>query len=432
MSGWAPNAPPVTPTPFRIPVTRPTYVSAGPPPVSSPIPMPDAPTKLQRWLDVVAFLASHRLPVATDTLWSNVPAYARGVDGTAKEKRSVRRMFERDKKELRAKGIPIETVEFSINYGAEKVPGYRLQKADFHLPYLKLLREGEGEASRPTRGRAEGEVGRPTHGRTEGSGSRPTSGSSSHFELREDEAGAALDGLRELASIPSFPLARAARSAFRKLAFDLDPEAVSPLPVVYAEDPETASSRDALHALSDALRRRKRTTFRYRAMTSDEVDERRVHGYGLLFQHGRWYLVAWDLDREDMRMFRVGRMEGIGVNGKKPGTPDYAVPDDFALDDYAGRKAWELGAGEEEPGMEATVRFGFPRSLWAHRNGHGELVEEESDGAQTRRFVVHRTDPFLRWLLSLGGDARVTSPADLRQAFQSLARRVGKLHGERP
>ena len=364
--------------------------------------MPDAPTKLQRWLDVVAFLASHRLPVSTETLWKNVPAYAPGLDGPAREKQRVRRMFERDKDELRAMGIPIETVQFSVNYGRQEVSGYRLKTADFHLPYLKLLREAEGEAD-----------------------AAPTP---AHFELREDEAAAALDGLRELSSVPGFPLARAARSAFRKLTFDLAPDAVGDLPVIYAEDPEATSSREELHRLSDALRRRKTVVFRYRAMTKDEVDDRRVHGYGLLFQHGRWYLVAWDLDREAMRMFRVGRMEEVAVNPKRPGSPDYSIPEDFALDAYAGRRAWELGADEEEPAMEAAVHFEFPRSLWAHRNGHGDLVEEDETGAQLRRFEVHRVDPFLRWVLSLGGDARVTAPPELEAAFLGLAEKVATRH----
>ena len=78
--------------------------------------MPDdlteAPTKLQRWLDVVAYLAARRLPVSTEELWQNVPAYAAGVDGSKKEKARVRRTFERDKDELRDLGIPIETVQY--------------------------------------------------------------------------------------------------------------------------------------------------------------------------------------------------------------------------------------------------------------------------------------------------------------------------------
>jgi proteasome accessory factor B len=245
--------------------------------------------------------------------------------------------------------------------------------------------------------------------------------------MTQEEAGAALDGLRKLAAIPGFPLARAARSAFRKLAFDLEPDAVGEVPIVYADDPETLATRDVLHTLSGALRRRKALTFRYRAPSGATEEERSAHGYGLLFQHGRWYLVAHDTGRGAVRMFRVGRMSDVVVNPRAPGTPDYDVPEDFALDDYTGRKAWELGA-ETEPGVEATVRFRFPRSLWADRNRHGELIREEADGAQLRRFTVRRADPFLRWVLSLAGDAAVESPTELRTEFRAMAERVRELH----
>jgi proteasome accessory factor B len=365
------------------------------------------PTKLQRWLDVVSYLAARRLPVSTEELWANVPAYAPGLEGTEKQKQTVRRMFERDKDELREIGIPVETMKYTINYGFDEIAGYRLARRDFHLPYVRLLREAEGDAGR---------------------GDAPAR-SPSDFELTEAEAGAALDGLRELAAVPAFPLASAARSAFRKLAFDLDPELVGETPVAYAEDPETGAARDAVRLLSDALRRRKAVTFGYRSMTSDREEDRTVHPYGLLFQHGRWYLVAHDVGRDAVRMYRAGRMSGVTVEPKSPGTPDYEIPADFALDAYAGRKAWELGADETEPGVRAAVRFGFPRSLWAERNGHGELIEEGEDGEQLRRFVVHRRDPFLRWVLSLAGDACVESPDNLAAEFRAMARKVAALHG---
>ena len=38
------------------------------------------------------------------------------------------------------------------------------------------------------------------------------------------------------------------------------------------------------------------------------VPPRRVQPYHLVFWSGRWYLVAWDLDREDWRTFRADRI----------------------------------------------------------------------------------------------------------------------------
>jgi predicted DNA-binding transcriptional regulator YafY len=59
-------------------------------------------------------------------------------------------------------------------------------------------------------------------------------------------------------------------------------------------------------------------------------------------------------------------------------------------------------------------------------------VSEDKEGAQLRRFQVRRRDPFLRWLLSLGGDALVEEPDELREEFRALAAEVASLYrGER-
>lgn len=52
-----------------------------------------------------------------------------------------------------------------------------------------------------------------------------------------------------------------------------------------------------LEAASDAVRERMTLRLDYR----DEPVPRRVEPHGLVARRGRWYLVAWDLDREDWR-----------------------------------------------------------------------------------------------------------------------------------
>jgi sarcosine oxidase delta subunit len=84
--------------------------------------------------------------------------------------------------------------------------------------------------------------------------------------------------------------------------------------------------------------------------------------------------------------------------------------------------------GAEGP-VSAVVDFRFPRSLWAERNAHGELVEEREDGSQLRAFDVHRRDPFLRWVLSLKGDARLVRPPEMKAAFREMVGEVIELYG---
>jgi len=396
----------------------------------------DGITKVQRWLDLIALLVARRWPVAVDELMERLPAYARDwVGGSEPDRASVRRKFERDKDELRAQGIPIETVEYSINYGHETVEGYRIVRKDFYLPYLKLLaevREGDEAGERNEAGGA-------------APASRPTlPPGTDTVEVKREEATRALRGLQTLADLPAFPLAAAARSAFRKLTFDLDPQLATlrerdearwpgpdsetrrPSRILFAIPPETAKAKAHLDLLSPALLARKRVTFQYHGMGRDQVSQRRVHPWGLLFQHSRWYLVGWDLDRDAERMFRVDRMESVTANAQMPNTPDYELPEGPILEQYRNREAWELGEPDET--VQARARFRFPTSLWAQRNRYGRLVEESPDGAAVREFQVREPHAFLRWILSLEGEADIQSPPELREGLRAMAREVAALY----
>jgi proteasome accessory factor B len=357
-------------------------------------------TKVQRWLDLIAYLIGRHFPVPVEEIMEKVPAYAEqwGRED-AKSRNSARRKFERDKDELRTLGIPLETVSFTINYGLETAEGYRLSRRDFYLPYLRLVEE----AATPRRG---------------GAGDRATIAS---VELREEEARAALDALHRVSELPAFPLAAEARSAFRKLSFDLDPARFDEPRLLFVEPPGAEGVLEILSALSDALLARKRVTFRYYGIYRDQVSERDVAPYALTFQRGHWYLIGHDAARDAVRLFRVMRIEGAKANRSAPATPDYEIPADFTAKDYVGREPWSLG---DEPPLVAHVLFHFPASLWAERNGRGELVEERPDGAAVRAFTVHQPDPFLRWLLTLEGEATLLSPPNLGTALRTLAERV--------
>lgn len=74
-----------------------------------------------------------------------------------------------------------------------------------------------------------------------------------------------------------------------------------------------AVSADVLVALSTATRAREVLRFDYASRHPDEPDTapkppRKVEPHHLVTTHGRWYLVAWDLEQDDWRIFRADRM----------------------------------------------------------------------------------------------------------------------------
>ena len=382
--------------------------------------MPERITKLQRWIDLIAFLVGRHVPVPFEELVHGVPAYGqKWNDRDEKAKASVRRMFERDKDELRRHGIPLQTVRYSINFGAEEIDGYRIARRDFYLPYLKLVEQATRERNDTGEGPAPGDVSRTRFADPKRIAA---------VEIARAEAGLALEALRRIADVPSFPLAAEARSAFRKLAFGLEPDAFLPAsPVLFVERPETGELLDHLRTLSDALLSRKLVKFRYHGIYRGETSDREVQPFGLLFHHGHWYLIGNDTGRVALRVFRIERMDDVKANGRRPNTPDYDVPADFRLDEWTGREAWELG-GEEEAPVRASVRFRWPASLAAQRNRHGRLTLTHEDGGAVREFDVHQVNPFLRWILSLEGDASILDPPELATALRELARDVAAAH----
>ena len=83
----------------------------------------------------------------------------------------------------------------------------------------------------------------------------------------------------------------------------------------------TPVSPDVLIALSAAARAREILRFDY-AGGHPGAAPRRVEPHHLVTSGGRWYLVAWDLDRDDWRIFRVDR-----IDPRTPAGPRFAARD---------------------------------------------------------------------------------------------------------
>jgi len=351
-----------------------------------------SPDKLNRWLDLIAALLKRRFPAAFADLRADVPAYqAVGVHPD-----SILRTFERDKDELRVLGVAIESLQ--------DTPGgevrYRLRGEDFYLPFLLL-----GEATRP-----DGVILRRGP-RMAGPGYEriPVLAISTDDHLALVRAALRVQALGHPA------LAADANAARRKLSMDLvDPELRATVATVPGAPRATPAIFDLLGRALDA---RKVVTFTYHSMGRDVVGTRTAEPYGLVYVTGHWYLVARDADAGALRRFRLSRMADARL--VRPGTAggEYAIPADFNLRAQArSRHAWELGEGEEVP---VTVRFRDADGAQAATLPEGEAVAA-APGVLARRFRVRRVEPFLRWVLSFAGEARVVAPPEAVEAWRRL------------
>lgn len=307
----------------------------------------------------------------------------------------MRRTFERDKDELRRLGVAIDI----LGRPGDPEPRYVLRPGQFYLPYLALASERALRKPRPNDRHGYSAVG--------------------ECEFTEEELALLADAAARAAELGDPALATDARQAVAKLALDIPREALAPTAGMRITTSGPAADADALALLTDALLRRKQVTFTYYGIERDETERRTVFPYGLTFTGGHWYLHGQDPARGAVRRFRVSRLRELAVNPLTPGKEDFEIPASFNLSDAARNvPPWELG---DDPPTEATLRF-------TGHNGHARAAR--ALGTTTRsdrtlvRYAVRRREPFLRWVLSLAGDARPVSPPDLVREFDALVRRT--------
>ncbi len=284
--------------------------------------------KVERLVNLTVALLEARRPLTLADVRGKVPGYRQDDPETA------RRMFERDKDDLRRLGVPLRTVALDA---FETEWGYTIDRREYALASVALT-------------------------------------------AKEITALAiALEVTRE----------QDARLGLAKVsALAPDPHPVEPPPT------RVEIGVGPLEGIADALVERRAVRFTYRSSTG-AASTRTVDPYGLVQRRGAWYLVGRDHDRDALRAFRLDRFTAPPVTVGEAGA--YTVPEHLDLVQFtmgpsregveiavavAPSVVWELQrrggslAGERSDGwFEVVFPDGDPDRLMPWLLGFGADVE---------------------------------------------------------
>src|SRR5699024_106554 len=76
---------------------------------------------------------------------------------------------------------------------------------------------------------------------------------------------------------------------------------------------QLAPNQALLTELVSAAREQSPIGFRYRTVGHRDITYRHLRPWAVLMAHQHWYVVGWDLDRQDERIFRLSRIESNTV-----------------------------------------------------------------------------------------------------------------------
>jgi proteasome accessory factor B len=310
--------------------------------------------RAERLVNLVICLLSTRQFLTAERIRDAVPGYE-PADGDPRTDEAFKRMFERDKAELRDLGVPLETGRNSV-FDADD--GYRITRREYELPAIE-------------------------------------------FDPAEAAAVSLAARLWQSAA-----LGTPARNALIKLragGTDVEPASGGVLPHVDAGDP-------SLPAFLDAARHARTVRFDYVKSGSGKPERRDLEPWGVLSWRRRWYVVGFDRDRDNVRSFRLSRVQGDVTPYGKPGA--FTRPDDVDMLGHVD------GRQPDEPRV-ARVRVTGDGAAQLRR-----YATNEDNGVLTVSFSD------LSWLAravaSAGSSARALEPPDLVEAVRSRLEAVAR------
>ena len=320
--------------------------------------------KLIRQLSLISFLMANRRPVSALEIKREVEGYS------SMNEDAFARRFYADRAELESLGISLQVEKPAEGFFEAEL--YALPPENYYLPAIAFS-DSELAALRTALGLLDGE----------------------------------------------FAYAEPLRLALQQVSWGrpspLTEEAEAPIDVKLSTAGSGRELSQRLAKIETAISRRKTIEFSYYSLQRDEVSDRKVNPYHLVFRDGQFYLIGYSHERDEVRVFRLSRIRGK-VSYATKAEHDFPAPEDFDRRDYGRRADWQMGeiVGRAKIFLRERIAWLVERDF----GRHGELRKPaKGDGVRGRGSVFETdyasTRQLISWVLSWRENARLLDPPEL-------------------
>lgn len=236
------------------------------------------------------------------------------------------------------------------------------------------------------------------------------------LSFTSQEAQALFLGARMLAAQASGTLSKTAENAVEKIAHVLPNQSKASVQqivdIIHFYLPREKFDLDQLYLLElqQAIKQHHAVKLVYHSQSHHETTERIIEPYHLTYGNGAWYVEGYCQVREDIRSFRLERIESLQL-----------LPEVFVARQISMRPP-DL--------IEVQVRFQQDVVRWVHERQHYAYTGDETtceNGDVLMGYHVKRLDELRSWLLGWGAKAEVLSPFQLREEIRQEAQKLLKM-----
>ena len=182
--------------------------------------------------------------------------------------------------------------------------------------------------------------------------------------------------------------------------------------------PSLDAQAAVLERLRRAIRESRRVIMVYHSASAPEPGARKLDPYALALRWGWWYVVGYCHTRQEVRTFRIDRIQDLTLQAEV-----FPAPPDFNAREFLARHF------QGQPQVRVRFRF-VPEAAHIARinRAYWDVFEEQADGS----VVVTASAPDLNWAassaLAYGPVLEVLDPPELRRLVRNWAQGIVKLY----
>ena len=168
-----------------------------------------------------------------------------------------------------------------------------------------------------------------------------------------------------------------------------------------------------LEVIQSAIEDRDLLEFRYYAPSGEST--RAIEPYYLVFKWSSWYVWGWCTTREDFRLFKLNRMDGVAETDRRFDRRSVPLPD--------------LSNERIFPGGIRVKALFAPDTKWRLVEEFGPHCFSEADDGRLLFTADHTDmDDLVSWLMTFGAKAEVLEPAEVRDRILQIAEALEKTY----